>query len=66
MKVFDQSGRLQVSLLTIALTGANFRYNSATGYYEVKNDDDGLWYQLRCRDNPDGVPELYLSDTGTS
>lgn len=32
----------------------------------VQNEDTGLYHKLRCRNNPDGQPELFLSDEATT
>lgn len=31
-----------------------------SGAYPIWNPDSATWQMIRCRNNPDGIPELYL------
>lgn len=35
-------------------------------YFLILNNTDGLYYEVRCRNNAMGVAEYYLSDTGVA
>ena len=45
-------------------TLANIRFSGS--YLEILNETDGLYYQIRCRNDLNGFAELFLSDAGSA
>lgn len=46
--------------LNVGLAGENVRVSG--GRLQILNEDTAEWEDLRCRNNPDGIKELFLGD----
>ena len=49
---------------TWADAAGNFRFRD--GKWQVQNDDTGLYHTVRCRNDDDGLPVLFVEDTGVA
>lgn len=60
---FLSSGRDTVAQWRpVMFSDGNMRLSA--GHIQIQNQDTGLWHNLGLKNNEDGVPTLFWSDTG--